>query len=234
MKTEKNHREDLAHFGYMLYQRGLVAGTSGNLSVRQGKDLVISTPTGVCKGSMGPDDMAVVNLNGEHVRGDREVSSEIGMHLAIYRKRPDIAAVVHAHPTVATAFAAAGLPLDEPLLAENILCLGRVPLAPYGTPGTPALAKSIEAFIPGHKAILLANHGAVTYDETLEQAYWKMETLEQVAHITLLTRLLGQQNFLGKEEVERLQKRAAGGRVPVQPESLAAVHGVAMNAPKFS
>ena len=235
MKTEKKYRDELAYFGSMLYQRGLVAGTSGNISARLGEDLVLSTPTGVCKGSIRPDDMVVVDLKGEHIGGAREVSSEIGMHLAIYRRRPDISAVVHAHPTVATAFAVAGLPLDKPLLAENVLCLGQVPLAPYGMPGTPALAKSIESFIADHKAILLANHGAVTFDETLEQAYWKMESLEQVAHITLLTRLLGQQNFLSKDEVEQLQMQVASRHAkPTQRERLTALYSAVMSAPKFS
>jgi L-fuculose-phosphate aldolase len=127
------------------------------------------------------------------------------------------------------------LPLDEPLLAENVLCLGQVPLAPYGMPGTPALAKSIEPFIADHKAILLANHGAVTFDETLEQAYWKMESLEQVAHITLLTRLLGQQNFLSKDEVEQLQMQVASRHAkPTQRERLTALYSAVMSAPKFS
>lgn len=213
IKIQNNYRDDLVHFGNMLHQRGLVAGTSGNLSVRLDRNRVLATPTNVCKGSMRPDDLVIVDLKGEHIYGHRKVSSEIGMHLAIYRLRPDVAAVVHAHPTAATAFAAAGLSLEEPLLAENIIGLGGVPLAPYATPGTPELAKSIELYIPGHKAILLANHGAVTYDATLQQAYWDMESLEQVAHITLITHLLGQQKLLSKNDVSKLRMHAAAGKL---------------------
>ena len=160
MTNESHHRQEIAGFGRMLYERGLIAATEGNLSVRLENGDVLATPTTTCKGMTRPEDMVVVSLHGHHLRGEKKVSSEIGMHLAIYRLRSDVHAVVHAHPPTATGFAAAGLALDEPLVAEMVACLGEVPLAPFGLPGTAELARSIEQFIPRHKAILLANHGS--------------------------------------------------------------------------
>jgi len=203
-KTEAQHREELALFGHMLHQRGLVVAADGNLSVRMEDGAILATPTSVCKGLMQPEDMVVVDDQGNRVKGRRLITSEIGMHLAIYRLRPDVMAVVHAHPPIATGFAAAGLAIDQPLVAESVVCLGTVPLAPFAMPGTPALAQSMEQFIPDHNAVLLANHGAVTYGETLQQAFWRMETLEHVAKITLVTRVLGQQNPLAEGDVRRL------------------------------
>lgn len=135
--------------------------------------------------------MVVVDPDGRQVSGVRKVTSEIGMHLAVYRARPDIRAVVHAHPPIATGFACAGRALDEPLCAEAVMALGPVPLAPYATTGTEALAASLAALIPGHSAILLANHGAVSYGDSLFDAFQKMETVEHFANICLVAHQLG-------------------------------------------
>jgi len=147
-------------------------------------------------------------MAGQPVNGRRRVSTEIGMHLLIYRLRSDVQAVVHAHPPTATGFAAAGLALEEPILAEAVAVLGRVPLARYGTPGTPALAEALEPLVRDHVAILMANHGVVTYAGDLDTAYRQMETVEQFAKVTLVARQLGQANPLPPEEIARL--RAAG------------------------
>ena len=138
------------------------------------------------------------------VAGRRDVSSEIGMHLLIYRLRPDVNAVVHAHPITATGFAAAGMALDKPLVSEVVIGLGSIPLARYGTPGTPELAEALEPFVPEYDAILMANHGVVTYGDSLYGAYMKMETVEHFAQISLVTHILGRQEPLGNEELEKL------------------------------
>jgi L-fuculose-phosphate aldolase len=137
--------------------------SDGNLSVRAGKEHIIATPTGISKGMMSVADMVVIDSQGNQLYGTRKVSSEIGMHLTIYRMRPDVRAIVHAHPCTATAFASAGIALDQPLCSEAVLTLGAVPLAPYGTPGTPEVSEALKPYIPGHEAILMANHGVVTY-----------------------------------------------------------------------
>jgi L-fuculose-phosphate aldolase len=145
-----------------------------------------------------------VNEEGERLAGRRNVTSEIGMHLLIYRLRPDIQAIVHAHPPTATGFAAAGIPLTEPLVCEVVIGLGCIPLARYGTPGTSELAKTLEPFVPNYDAILMSNHGVVAYADTLEHAYMKMETVEHFAQIALVTHLLGRQQPLQEREVEKL------------------------------
>jgi L-fuculose-phosphate aldolase len=158
----------------------------------------------MCKGMMHPQDMVIVDPNGRRLAGRRDVSSEIGMHLLIYRLRPDVHAVVHAHPVTATGFAAAGMALDKPLVSEVVIGLGSIPLARYGTPGTPELAEALEPFVPEYDAILMANHGVVTYADNLCGAYMKMETVEHFAQITLVTHILGRQEPLGNEELEKL------------------------------
>ncbi|HEV2690164.1 MAG TPA: class II aldolase/adducin family protein, partial [Bryobacteraceae bacterium] len=136
--------------------------------------------------------------------GKRRVSSEIGMHLLIYRLRPDVHGIVHAHPPTATGFAASGLDLNRPLVCEVVVGLGSIPLARYGTPGTPELTDALEPLIPNHDAILMANHGVVTFGSSLENAYMKMETVEHFARIALVTHLLGHEQPLGEKEVEKL------------------------------
>ena len=129
MPTERKHREEIVRYGRMLHQRGFVAACDGNLSVRLPGDRIVVTPTGVSKGAMRPADMVIVDLEGERVAGRRNVTSEIGMHLLVYRMRPDIQAICHAHPPTATGFAAAGIPLTEPLVCEVVMGLGCIPLA---------------------------------------------------------------------------------------------------------
>jgi L-fuculose-phosphate aldolase len=188
----------------MLHQLGYVAAMDGNLSVRLKGDRILVTPTSLSKGSMRPADLVVVNLEGERISGHRNVTSEIGMHLLIYRTRPDVEAIVHAHPPTATGFAAAGIPLTEPLVCEVVMGLGCIPLARYGTPGTSELAQTLEPFVPNYDAILMSNHGVVTYGDTLEHAYMKMETVEHFAQIALVTHLLGRQQPLKQGEIEKL------------------------------
>lgn len=176
----------------------------GNLSVRLKDDRLLVTPTGVSKGAMRPGDMVIVDQDGKRISGRRNVTSEIGMHLLIYRMRPDVDAIVHAHPPTATGFAAAGMALTEPLVCEVVMGLGCIPLARYGTPGTSELAQTLEPYVADYDAILMSNHGVVTYGDTLEHAYMKMETVEHFAQIALVTHLLGRQQPLKEVEIEKL------------------------------
>jgi L-fuculose-phosphate aldolase len=146
----------------------------------------------------------VVDCQGQHVAGHRHVTSEIGMHLLIYKRRPDVQAIVHAHPPTATGFAAAGIPLTEPLVCEVVMGLGCIPLARYGTPGTSELAQTLEPYVANYDAILMSNHGVVSHGDTLEHAYMKMETVEHFAQIALVTHLLGRQQPLQEVEIEKL------------------------------
>ncbi|MGC2697490.1 MAG: class II aldolase/adducin family protein [Candidatus Angelobacter sp.] len=204
MPTERKYREEIVRYGRMLHEHGFVAAMDGNLSVRLKGGRILVTPTCVSKGAMRPTDMVIVDMDGKKVAGRRNVTSEIGMHLLIYRTRADVQAIVHAHPPTATGFAAAGIPLTEPLVCEVVMGLGCIPLASYGTPGTSELAETLEPFVPGYDAILMSNHGVVAYGDTLEHAYMKMETVEHFAQIALVTHLLGRQQPLKEVEIEKL------------------------------
>jgi L-fuculose-phosphate aldolase len=206
MKTEQQHRDEIVRFGKLLHQTGLVAATDGNLSVRMDDGEFLCTPTLMSKGLMEPEDLVVVDQRGQKLRGSREVSSEIAMHLLIYRMRRDVHAVVHAHPPTATGFAAAGLALDRPLVSEIVVSLGSVPLASYEPPGTPELAQALAPLVADHNAILMANHGVVTYGESLLNAYMNMETVEHYAKIALVTHQLGRQQPLSEEHVDKLHE----------------------------
>jgi L-fuculose-phosphate aldolase len=183
-----------------------VAATDGNLSVRLENGKILSTPTLMSKGLMEPDDLVVVDLHGKKLSGGRNVSSEIAMHLLIYDKRPDINAVVHAHPPTATGYAAAGVALDVALCAELVVTLGSVPLASYETPGTPELAEALAPLVADHEAILMANHGVVTYGVDLRNAYMNMETVEHFAKIALVTHMLGKQQPISEKHVDKLRE----------------------------
>jgi len=206
MKTERQHRDEIVRFGKLLHQTGLVAATDGNLSVRLQNDNFLCTPTVMSKGLMEPDDLVIVDQHGKKVDGSRDASSEIAMHLLIYRRRPDVNAVVHAHPPTATGYAAAGIALDRALCSELIVTLGSVPLANYETPGTQELAEALAPLVVDHDAILMANHGVVTCGKDLLNAYMNMETVEHFAKITLVTHLLGKQQTLSDQHVDKLRE----------------------------
>ena len=229
MPTERKYREEIVRYGRALHERCFVAAMDGNLSVRLRDDRFLVTPTGISKGAMRPGDMVIVNLEGKRISGRRHVTSEIGMHLLIYRMRPDVSAIVHAHPPTATGFAAAGIALTEPLVCEVVMGLGCIPLARYGTPGTSELAQTLEPYVADYDAILMSNHGVVTYGDTLEHAYMKMETVEHFAQIALVTHLLGRQQPLKEMEIEKLltarskyfgAKIAAAMPVPPAPQKV--------------
>ena len=229
MPTERKHREEIVRYGRMLHERGFVAAMDGNLSVRLKGERILVTPTCLSKGAMRLTDLVIVDPDGKRVAGRKNVTSEIGMHLSIYRMRPDVQAIVHAHPPTATGFAAAGIALTEPLVCEVVIGLGSIPLARYGTPGTSELSQTLEPYVPNYDAILMSNHGVVTYGDTLEHAHMKMETVEHFAQIALVTHLLGRQEPLKQVEIEKLMtartryfgaKIAAGLPLPRVPQKV--------------
>jgi len=204
MASERKHREEIVRYGRTLHGCGFVAATDGNLSVRLDDERILVTPTSMSKGMMRASDLVIVNMDGHRISGKRAVSSEIGMHLLIYRLRPDVKGIVHAHPPTATGFAACGAALTQPLVCEVVIGLGCIPLARYGTPGTPELTDALAPLVPQYDAILMKNHGVVTYGETLACAYMKMETVEHFAKIALVSHLLGQEQPLNEREIEKL------------------------------
>lgn len=205
MSSEAQLRADIVEVGRRLYARGYTASNDGNISVRLDEGRLLMTPSGVCKGFMTPDMMCVTDLDGRKLAGERNPSSEMQMHLEVYRRRPDVAAVVHAHPPLGTGFAVAGIPLDRAVLAEVVTTLGSVPIAEYATPSTKELPEAIRPYVQAHDGMLLANHGALTLGKDLFSAYFKMETIEHFARISLVARLLGGERVLSREEVQRLQ-----------------------------
>ena len=205
MMNEGTLRADIVEIGRRMYARGYTASNDGNISVRLDSARLLMTPKGVCKGFMTPDMMCITDLDGRKLQGDRDPSSEILMHLEVYRQRADVAAVVHAHPPTATGFAVAGIPLDRAVLAEVLTTLGSIPIAAYATPSTSELPEAVRRYITAHDGMLLANHGALTVGSDLYAAYFKMETIEHFAKISLVARLLGRENLIAREEVLRLQ-----------------------------
>jgi len=187
---------------------GLIAGRDGNLSVRLGPDRVLVTPSGLIKSLLSAGDMVEVGLAGRKRRGRRNPTSELDLHLRILTRRPDVGAVVHAHPPAATGFAVAGEEIPANLLPELIFLVGRVPIVPYGTPGTPELGDRVEPYLAEHDALLLANHGAVTMGRTLDQAWIRMETLEHAARIIMAARAIGQPQPLVLRAQARREKDA--------------------------
>ena len=203
-KTERELRQEIIEIGRLVYQKGWVAANDGNITVRLDDERLLCTPTGVSKGMMHPGDLVICDMKGNKILGRLNGTSEIGMHLTVYNLRPDINAVVHAHPPVATGYATSGRALNEALLPEVIIGLGCVPLAGYGLPGTPELTAPLVPLIPKYEALLMANHGAVCYGEDLYKAFFKMETVEHYARIALVAELLGGATVLPRREVDKL------------------------------
>jgi L-fuculose-phosphate aldolase len=204
-KTEEQHRREICIAGRWMYERGYIVACEGNLSVRLDDDRIINTP----------EDLVVTDINGVHLSGSRKVSSEVAMHLLFYRMRPDVRAICHAHPPTATGFAVAGRALDQALLPEVIIGLGQIPLVRYATPGTPELSAALEPFVPHYDALLLANHGAVTCGPDLLTAFFRMETIEHSAKITMAAETVGEPQLLSSREVAKLM--AARARYFVAP-----------------
>src|SRR5678816_4110152 len=209
--NEPAARREIVKIGNLMYERSYVVSSDGNISVRLDDGRILATPTMTCKGRMSEDSLALTDLEGKPL-SDRRASSELAMHLLIYQERPDVKAACHAHPPHGTAFAVAGLAIDQPILSEVILTLGCVPLAGYGTPSTDELSNAMRPLVKHHNALLMANHGAVAYGSDLWQAWDRLETLEHTAKIAILSRALGGSQNLPSDAIEKLinVREAAG------------------------
>lgn len=207
-------KRDILDVGRRTYDRGYVASNDGNISARIDDKKVLITPTGVSKGFMKAEDLVVVDYDGKVLSQGKRPSSEVFMHLRIYKERPDINSVCHAHPIYATGHAVAGMSLEKCVLPEVIIVLGGIPLVEYGEPGTDKFFEPILKFLKDHDAFLLANHGALTIGTDVLNAYHKMETLEHFAHISYVAQQLGNINVLPKPDVQALMEARSRYGVP--------------------
>lgn len=212
--SESDHRKHVVEVCRRLYFRGLISAGEGNVSCRLGPRRLLITPSGSNKGFLDERDLVTITPEGEKISGRGRPSSETGMHLAVYRDRPDVMAVVHAHPPVAIAFTIAGVPMPDNLMPEAAVMLGRIAVAPYSTPGTDEVPENIVPFLPSHNVIVLARHGALTLGRDLFEAHDRLETLERVCQVAEKARLLGRCEPLTAEQVDKVLeavKRSSGG-----------------------
>ncbi len=205
MSQRDNITETLISICQRLYAKSFVSATDGNVSARCEDNTFLTTRTGINKGMITAEDLIEVDTNGNVISGRYSPSTELAMHLYIYLQRPDVNAVVHAHPPYATGFATARQPLTGCIFPEVIVGLGAIPLADYATPSTIEVVKAITPYVKNTDAILLANHGVVTYGKDLTDAYFKMEKVEHAAHITFVARLLGGEKLLSAQDIEKLK-----------------------------
>lgn len=205
--TDEEAKKTIEAICHRMYEKNYVVSNDGNVSLKVGENAIWTTPTNVCKGDISEEMLVKVDLEGNILQGTLKPSSELKMHLRIYREKKSVGAVVHAHPPIATAFACAGRALEEPILAEAILKMGKVPLAPYATLGTKKVAEAVVPFLQNYNALLLANHGVLTWSEDAWQSYYLLESVEQYAKILLYTHLLGQRVPLNQEEIDLLKRK---------------------------
>jgi L-fuculose-phosphate aldolase len=198
-------KKAIAEAGGRLYQSGMLAGTEGNISVRLDDRRLLITPGGFSKGRLAPDDMVLVDLDGNKLKGKHRPSSELPMHLFVYRTRSDIRACVHSHPPYTTAFSVAGIRLADDLLPEVVLFVGNIALTDFASPGTEAVPRSLEPYIETSNAFILRNHGLLTIGRDLDEALFRHETVEHYAHIVVLARQLGNVTPIPSGERRRLE-----------------------------
>ena len=206
MMSEYEIKKQICDIGKRIYDRRMVAANDGNISVKISENEFLCTPTGVSKGFMTPEYICKIDKDGNVLQANKgfKPSSEIKMHLRVYQQRPDVKAVVHAHPIYATSFAIAGIPLTQPIMPEAVIALGCVPIAEYGTPSTNEIPDAVEKYLQFYDAVLLESHGALTYSDSLLAAYHKMESVEFYAELLFHSRQLGGPKEFSKEQVERL------------------------------
>src|SRR5579871_5207665 len=202
--NEYKLKEQICEIGRRLYNKGFAAANDGNLTVRLNDKEILCTPTMVSKGFMKPEDICKVDIEGKQLAGTKKRTSEVLLHLAIYKERPDVKACVHCHPPYATAFAVAHEPIPKCILPEVEVFLGEVPIAEYETPGGQKFADTIVPYVKDCNTILLANHGTVTFGPTLEQAYWNSEIIDAYCRILILSRQLGRVNFFDEGKTKEL------------------------------
>ncbi len=215
-------KKEICEIGRRIYMNGFVAANDGNISVKVNDNEFYCTPTGVSKGFMTPDMIIKVDGKGNKLEGTLNPSSEFKMHLKVYQERPDVNAVVHAHPPIATAHAVCNIPLDTYIMPEAVIFLGTVPICEYGTPSTMEIPDSLMPYIQKHDAFLLKNHGALTVGNTLIKAYFNMESTEYFAKVSLYARQLGGPKQLDCEQINTLldlrKKFGAPGKHPGCPQ----------------
>lgn len=204
MQNVHKIKQDICDIGRRIYNRQFAAANDGNITVRVGDNEVLCTPTMHCKGFLKPDDIALIDMEGNQISGRKKRSSEALLHLEIYRQRPEIRSVVHCHPPHATAFAIAREPIPQCVLPEVEVFLGDVPITKYETPGGQAFADTIVPFVKNSNVVILANHGTVSYGETVEQAYWWTEILDSYCRMLMLARQLGNVEYLGESKSREL------------------------------
>jgi L-fuculose-phosphate aldolase len=202
--TIQQIKREMCEIGRRIYAKGFAAGNDGNITYRLGKNKVLCTPTLISKGSLTPADLCVVDMQGKQISGKRKPSSEIRLHLTILRERPDVNSVVHCHPPHATAFAVAREPIPQAVLPEIEVFLGEVPITPYKTPGTQEFADTVLPFVKHSTVMILANHGTVSFGETLERAFWWTEILDAYCRILMLARDLGRITYFTENETREL------------------------------
>lgn len=195
----------ICEIGRRMYMKNFVAANDGNITIKTGPNTIWATPTGVSKGFMTPDMLVKLDMNGNVLAGSRKPSSEIKMHLRVYKENPEVRAVTHAHPPVATSFAIAGIDLDSAVSPEAVVILGKVPVAPYATPGTQEVPDSIAPYCKDYNAVLLANHGALTWGKDIMEAYFRLESLEHYALMLMYSgKIIEQANELNCNQVSDL------------------------------
>lgn len=206
MVSEYEIKKEICEIGKRIYNQGMVASNDGNISVKLNDNEFLCTPTGVSKGFMTPEYICKVDKDGKVIQANPgfRPSSEIKMHMRVYKNRPDVNSVVHAHPVYATSFAIAGIPLTQPIMPEAVIALGCVPIAEYGTPSTEEIPDAVEKYLQSFDAVLLENHGALTFSDSLLNAYHKMESVEFYAKLLFNSKMLGGPKELSKQQVERL------------------------------
>lgn len=204
MKSEREIRNDIVSVCHMMWQKGFVAATDGNVSVRTGKDRVLCTPSGLSKGLVQARDLVVTDMSGKKLTGEKDVTSEILLHLEIYRRRDDVAGVVHAHPPMATAFSIAGVSLAQCVIPEVVLTMGAIPTSEYATPSSGEGPAAVSDLITRCDALILDRHGSLTVGADVFSAYLKLEKVEHCAQVTLAARQLGRVRTLSTEQVNKL------------------------------
>ena len=206
MDQLETHKESICEIGRRLYAKGFAAANEGNLSIRVAQNRILCTPTLCCKGFMSPTDICTVDMTGKQLSGRRKRTSEVLLHIEVYKRRPDVNSVVHCHPPHATAFAVAGEPIPTCVLPEPDIFLGEVPIAPYATPGNQDFAATISPFVEATNTIILANHGTVSYETDIERAYWLTEILDAYCRILILAKQLGGIRYLSSQQGQELLK----------------------------
>jgi L-fuculose-phosphate aldolase len=197
-------KDEICDIGRRIYNKGFAAGNDGNISFRLGPNEVLCTPTQICKGFMKPSDLCIVDMEGNQLAGHRKRSSEVLLHLTIMKERPDVKSVVHCHPPHATAFAVAREPIPQCVLPEVEVFLGDVPITRYETPGGQKFADTVKPFVQKSSVVILANHGTVSFGESVEKAYWWTEILDAYCRILMLAKDLGRVTYLTKDETQEL------------------------------